>query len=151
MTLHDLATAYMALKYKAIPAHCRPVKKFTDNSANNLTTAILAYFEIQGIKAWRQASEGRYLPEKRVANVIGQMITVEKGRFIPRGKATKGASDIMAIGYGGRIICIEVKYGKDYQKPEQKGFQKEIEDSGGIYFIVKTWNDFIFQITPLCG
>lgn len=150
MTLRDLATAYMELKYKAIPAHCRPVKKFTDNSANNLTTAILAYFEIQGVKAWRQASEGRYLPEKRVANVIGQMITVEKGRFIPRGKATKGIGDICAVVMG-QFITIEVKYGKDYQRPEQKEFQKDIEASGGIYFIVKTWNDFIFQITPLCG
>lgn len=145
MTLKDLATAYMELKYKAIPAHCRPVKKFTDNSANNLTTAILAYFEIQGVKAWRQASEGRYLPEKRITNVIGQSITVEKGRFIPRGKATKGIGDICAVVMG-QFITIEVKYGKDYQRPEQKEFQKDIEASGGIYFIVKTWDDFQYMI-----
>lgn len=152
MTLKQLATAYMELKYKAIPAHCRPVKKFFDNSANALRDSILAYFELKKIKAWPVATEGRYLREQWTTNVIGQRVQTQKGMFIPRSKKAKGAGDIkVVLPPNGRSLDIEIKYGRDMQREDQKAFQEEVEAMGGLYIIVKTFDDFIFQITPLCG
>jgi hypothetical protein len=36
-----------------------------------------------------------------------------------------------------------VKYGKDRQSDAQKVYQKMIEDAGGVYYISRTFDDFI--------
>lgn len=150
MTLRQLASSYTDMKYKdsTVPQYGRPSHHFSDKSANDLTKAILAFFEIKHIKAWRQASEGRFLPGTTTTNVIGQRIT-QKGKFIPRSGGAVGIGDISAICKGGLFVSIEIKYGKDKQSDKQKDFQKEIEDSGGKYIIVRTWDGFIHDITPL--
>lgn len=152
MTLKDLIEAVhqeSKKQYPNMPEHALPKKKFSDKNANGLTQCILKFFELKGIKAWRQQSGGRFIREQRVTNVIGQSITTQKGRFIPQGKAGgKGAGDISAI-ISGKFVSIEVKIGKDRQSEDQKTFQKELENSGGVYFVTKTWNDFYFQISKL--
>lgn len=147
MTLKGLSKLYSDTKHPSVPEHCRPNKKFSESGANELTKSVLAWFELKHIKAYRQASEGRYLPEKRVKNVIGQSIVIGGGKFIPRNKGAKGSGDISAIipPYGRRLE-IEIKYGKDRQSDDQKKFQADIESMGGIYIIVKTWDGFIEQI-----
>ena len=37
---------------------------------------------------------------------------------------------------------IEIKFGSDRQSKAQKEYQKFIESSGGIYLVVKTFEDF---------
>jgi len=148
MTLKELAQALVNKKYSHIPEHARPVVKYRDGTANELTKAILAYFELRGWKAFRQASEGRYLPEQKVKNVLGQQVTVKKGMYIPRSRGAKGSGDISgALPPHGTRIEIEIKIGKDRQSDVQKEFQAEIEAMGAIYMIVRTWQDFIFQIS----
>lgn len=149
MTLREFTTIYNEWKYRdrTVPEHARKLTKFSEGSANDLTKAVLAWFEWKGIKAYRQASEGRYIPEKRITNVLGQSIIAEKGKFIPRSKGAKGSADISAvIPPHGKRMEVEIKYGKDRQSDDQKKFQSEIEAMGGIYFIVKTWDGFIFEI-----
>lgn len=146
MTLRDLATIISQKEYANIPEHCRPKKTFSDKTANDLTKAVLAFFKYRNIKAWRQASEGRFIQPEHVHNVIGQRITIAKGRFIPRGKASKGIGDITAI-VNGMFTSWEVKTGKDRQRDDQKTFQAELEASGGKYFLIKTWGDFYFQFS----
>lgn len=148
MTLKDLATIISKHDYANIPEHCRPKKMFSDKTANDLTKAILAYFKYRNVKAWRQASEGRFIQPEHVHNLIGQRITVAKGRFIPRGKASKGIGDIVAV-VNGLFTTWEVKIGKDRQREDQHKFQKDIEASGGKYFLVKTWDDFYLQVAKL--
>lgn len=145
MTLKELSKLFVEEKHKNIPAHCRPTKTFTDKTANGLTNAILAFFTLKGIKAWRQASEGRYIKEQSVINAIGQKVVTAKGKFIPRGKASKGIGDVVAV-VNGLFTCWEVKIGKDRQSEDQKKFEKEITASGGKYFLVKTWDDFFVQV-----
>lgn len=149
MSLREFSKTYHDWKYQGstVPAHARPFKTFSQGSANDLTKAVLAYFEMKGIKAWRQASEGRYIPEVKQTNVIGQTITTRKGKFIPRSKGAKGSGDItVTLPPLGRRLEIEIKYGKDRQSPDQKQFQAEIEAMGALYMIVKTWEGFILEI-----
>lgn len=149
MTLKDLSKWYAQEKFSSVPEHCRPKKVFSDAGANELTKAILTYFELKKWKAWRQASEGRYLPGKTYTDWAGRK-QQEKGTYIPRNKAGKGSADITCtVPPLGRRLEIEVKFGKDRQSEDQKKFQKEIEDMGGIYIIVKTWDDFWFQVKKI--
>lgn len=146
MTLKELSSAISDKKYKGIPVHARPMRTYSDRNANELTKAIIAFLEFHNIKAWRQASEGRYIQGREYKDMYGK-VRQEKGMYIPRSKAAKGIGDITAtLPPLGRRLEIEVKHGRDKQSDAQKEFQKEIEAMGGIYMVVKTWDDFIFQI-----
>ena len=39
---------------------------------------------------------------------------------------------------------IEIKYGKDRQSDDQIRYQEMIEKAGGIYIIVKNFDDFFY-------
>lgn len=58
--------------------------------------------------------------------------------------ATKGVSDVLAS-YQGRLLALEVKIGSDKQRPEQVGFQKNIEYTKSVYLIVKTFEQFLLD------
>ncbi len=142
MTLKELALAYSNKMHSKVPAHCRPMKTFSDKSANDLTKAIIAYAKIKDFFAERQSSEGRYRPGKEVTNVMGQKKQLP-GQWLP-GQG-KGKADIKAL-IKGRLIEIEVKHGRDKLRPEQIEYKQQIERSGGVYLVVKTWEDFYQQI-----
>lgn len=148
MNLKELSELITNHEQKNIPVHCRAPKRLNDNSANDLTTSIIAYFkymrEVANVKmfAERQGVEGRYRQGQQVTDVIGRT-RLMKGMYLPANNG--GAADIKAM-IRGRAIEIEVKYGKDVQSELQKKYQKKIEAGGGIYIIVKTWDDFIMQI-----
>lgn len=142
MTLKELALAYSNKMHSKVPAHCRPMKTFSDKSANDLTKAIIAYAKIKDFFAERQSSEGRYRPGKEVTNVMGQKKQLP-GQWLP-GQG-KGKADIKAL-IKGRLIEIEVKHGRDKLRPEQIEYKQQIERSGGVYLVVKTWDDFYQQI-----
>lgn len=144
MTLKDLSSAIIAKKYGNIPSHARPAVKYSDSSANELTKAILAYFDLKDIKAWRQASEGRYIKGKEYTDWAGRK-KEEKGKYIPRSKAAVGIGDISSV-INGLFVSWEVKVKKDFQKPDQKEFQSELEKSGGKYHIVRNWDDFYKKV-----
>jgi len=143
MTLKELSKALSDKLHGNVPEHCRPVKKFSDNSANNLTKAIIAYATLKGWFAERQSSEGRYRPGKEFTDVIGQKRQLS-GQWLP-GQG-KGKADIKAV-IKGRSIEIEVKHGADKLRPEQIEYKARIEKAGGVYLVVKTFDDFIFQIS----
>jgi transposase len=142
MTIKELALAYSNKMHSKVPAHCRPMKTFSDKSANDLTKAIIAYAKIKDFFAERQSSEGRYRPGKEVTNVMGQKKQLP-GQWLP-GQG-KGKADIKAL-IKGRLIEIEVKHGRDKLRPEQIEYKQQIERSGGVYLVVKTWDDFYQQI-----
>jgi len=39
-----------------------------------------------------------------------------------------------------------VKIGKDRQSADQKEIEKEISDAGGVYFIAKSYDDYLNKI-----
>lgn len=146
MTLKNLGILHTERAYKSssMPQHTWKWHHFSEKNANELTKAIIAFFELNEIKAWRQASEGRYIPGKTYDNVIGQRITL-KGMYIPRSKAAKGIGDISSV-IKGTFVSWEVKFGKDRQRSEQKDFQSDLEKSGGKYHLVKDWDGFCEQV-----
>jgi len=56
----------------------------------------------------------------------------------------KGVADISAI-INGKAWQIEVKVGRDRQSEHQKNFQQRVEQAGGVYLIVKSFDDFVGQ------
>lgn len=142
MNLKELSLAYSNKMHAKVPQHCRPLKSFSDKSANDLTKAILAYSKVKDFFAERQSSEGRFRPGKEFTNVVGQVKQMP-GQWLPG--HGKGKADIKAL-IKGRLIEIEVKHGRDKLRPDQINYKEQIERSGGVYLVVKTWDDFYFQI-----
>lgn len=151
MTLKELSEAIhrkQMEKYPNMPPHAIPRKKLSEGSANELTKSILAFFAYKGIKAWRQRSEGRLLARKTVVNAVGQTIEVQKQKYIPGSKESKGIGDVGAVLPPlGRACWVEVKFGKDRLSDDQKKFKSEAEASGAIYIVANNWDSFIFQIS----
>jgi len=106
--------------------------KFSDNSANALTKIIMQWLRIRGGFGARVNSQGTYDPRK--------------GRFIRSG-STKGASDISAI-IKGRAIELEIKYGRDKLRPDQIKYKADVENAGGVYLVIKTFDGFLESILP---
>lgn len=104
--------------------------KFTDNTANGLTKLICEWFKVNGGFASRRNTTGTY--------------SKKLGRFIKSG-ATAGAEDVDGT-INGKNIKIEVKM-KDKQRDTQKIYQKMIEDSGGVYIIVRSFDGFLSEIS----
>jgi hypothetical protein len=42
----------------------------------------------------------------------------------------------------GRSVKVEIKIGKDFQKLNQKQYQKQVELAGGIYWIIRSFQEF---------
>jgi len=79
------------------------------------------------------------LPKTRAwANNTGTARSLTGNRIIKYGLV--GSSDILCIS-DGLFVCVEIKIGKDYQKPNQIKFQRMIEECGGMYFIIRNKED----------
>ncbi len=53
-----------------------------------------------------------------------------------------GVADFLAFPAGGCRAAIELKDDKGGQEPEQELFQRRWEHSGGVYFLVRTLEEF---------
>lgn len=58
-----------------------------------------------------------------------------------RTAAKKGVSDVLAC-WKGRLIAIEIKIGTDRLSDEQIGFMRNIQNVGGVAFVVADFKDF---------
>ncbi len=99
------------------------------SKTNNTTNAIIDYVTLQGGFAKRVNTSG--IPIIHNGKVSGW-----------RPSRNKGAADIRII-FNGFSIDVEVKTGKDVQRPQQWAFQQEVERAGGQYWEVKDFPDFI--------
>lgn len=127
-------------KYPNIPVHCLPKPKKRDKStASGLTLWIVETLnDMNNVYAWRQGSEGKFRPGKKVTNVLGQ--TVSTGdKWLPGD--TRGIGDVLCC-YNGRHVEFEVKAGRDRQSSRQAVWQKKIEDAGGKYYLVRNELEF---------
>lgn len=126
-------------KYSNVPGSYIPKSKFEDRTSNGLAKMIIRWLELNGHKAWRQSSEGRYRPGQQVVDVVGRT-RLMKGQFLPG--QNNGAADVCAI-LDGQFLAVEVKIGKDKQSEVQKQYQREVEDAGGLYYIAKSFGQFL--------
>jgi len=139
--LIKLKMACSQAKHPNMHPDCIPRPVYSDKTANGLTKMVIDWITLNGGQAERISNMGRYIDSSKVVtNVLGQRIKIGSGKFIP-GAGTNGTADISAI-LKGRSVKIEVKM-KDKQSDAQKKYQESVERAGGIYYIVRSFDEFI--------
>ena len=129
--LGKLADELKAEKHPMLPPHALVKQRFRDTTANDLTkTIIWDMYHVRGGVAYRINNGAVYDVKRKVYR---------------KGVQRKGIPDIIGI-IDGKFYGIEVKIGKDRQSAEQKEIEKEINDSGGVYFIAKSYDDYLSKI-----
>ena len=98
------------------------------STANTLTGQIIRFIQRHGGQAERIA-------------VTGLLRKFGNGYKWTRTNMTVGTADISAT-IQGCSVKIEVKIGTDRQSDEQKRYQKQVEDTGGIYYIARDFKTF---------
>lgn len=132
---------------RKIPKYAIVKPKYNDTTANGLTKLILAYCKFHGWHAERINTQGRVIDERRtVTDVLGHRRTIGRVKRIPTA-GMKGSADVHILKDGRAIFC-EVKIGKDRQSEAQKAFQASVEGAGGVYVIVRNFDDFLQAISP---
>jgi len=124
-----------ALRWKeensSLPAYAIVKPGFKDSSANELTkTVVYDFVTVRGGAAYR-INNGAVYDAKR--------------KSYRKGSVRKGVPDIIGILHG-RFFGIEIKYGKDRQSADQRTVQLEIEQAGGVYFIAKSYEDYLTKL-----
>ena len=142
--LLDLALNSLKLRYPSFPEHAIPVPKYSDKTANGLTKCVIDFLNLSGHQAERISSMGRMIDKsQRVTDILGRERTIGSMQYI-KGTSTNGTADISSI-INGLSIKIEIKIGADKQSQAQKIYQQATENSGGIYLITKTFDEFMEQ------
>ena len=132
--LQKAVHAWECSLHPTVPAAYIPINNYTDKTANGLTKCIVDFIRANGGQAERINTTGmpmvRKLPSGRTD------VTWRKGN------TTKGSADISAI-IDGKSVKIEIKIGHDRQSEAQKRYQKTVEEAGGLYFIAKSFDEFL--------
>lgn len=130
-------------KYPSMNPEYIPLFKYTDKTANGLTRCVVDYINLNGGQAERISTTGRVINNtKMVYDVMGINRTIGSMEYI-RGTGTRGSADISATILG-RSVKIEIKM-KDKQSIHQILYQKSIENAGGQYWLVHSFDEFIFH------
>ena len=138
--LEALAMIGVRKKYPGTPERYFAPRTFEDKTANGLTKCVIEFLRMNGQQAERISSTGRYVDNKKlVTDVMGGQRQIGSGKWIP-GSMQKGTADISAT-IQGRSVKIEIKI-NDKQSIEQKRYQEQIEQAGGIYIIARSFEEF---------
>lgn len=127
-------------KSPSIPPNYIQGTKFAEKNANNVEKAIEKFASIVGFLAERTKVQGRKMGATYKDTAMGRL-TVSKEKFVTS-TGRKGSSDMKLVIQGQYIAC-EIKFGRDTQKVDQKKYQADVERNGGVYIIVKTFEDFL--------
>ena len=139
--LKSLALAHSRRKHPGLPEYARCTKKYSDKTANGLTKCIIDFLTFSGHQAERINCTGRPIDNtKIITDVLGDMRRIGSVKWLPT-SGQKGTSDISATIWG-RSVKIEVKM-KDRQSEAQKKYQEQIERAGGLYWIVRSFAEFM--------
>jgi len=136
--LHELEAIKLRLKHPTFPEHCIPYTVWSDTSANALTKCVTEFINMSGYQAERISTQGTYIEGKKLK--VADITRPSAGKYIPT-QGTKGSADISSTIHG-RSVKIEIKQ-KDKQSEHQKAYQLSIEKAGGVYIIVRTFDEFI--------
>lgn len=133
-----------------MPEYGRVTLKYSDKTANGLTRCIIDFIRLTGGQAERVNCTGRVIDRREIyTDVLGHRRIVGSLAFI-KTSGQRGTADISAT-VKGRSIKIEVKVGRDKQRPEQVEYQRQIEASGGLYVIAKDFEQFFIWYRQTWG
>lgn len=123
-------------KYPSVPPHARPKPVFRDHTANELTRSIIAFMRVIKGQAERISNTGRQITQGNRTKWV-------------YGTGKNGTADISGT-WMGKSIKIEVKATKgEKQSEDQKKYQEEIEQAGGIYIIARSFEGFLFEFSKV--
>jgi hypothetical protein len=118
------------------------IKYDKGRSAPKVEKNIVEYLQLLGHQAEKISVTGRSIDNtKKVKDVIGRERMIGSRTYIPS-TSTKGSADISATVYG-LALKIEVKVGKDRQSANQKKYEQNINQAGGVYMIAHHEQDFL--------
>jgi len=140
--LKALELEALRLKHPTIDQKYLAFTDWKDNSANSLTNCVIAFVQYMGGQAERISSQGQYREGAKIQVGTGEIAYHKQlpGKWTP-GQSTKGTADISTT-IRGRSVKIEIKQ-KDKQSDVQKQYQAAIERAGGVYIIVRNFDDFV--------
>lgn len=130
--LKRLAMEATKQRCPSIPDRLITCRNYTDKTANGLSQMVIDFIRLKGGQAERIAVTGRHI---RQADGSTKWI---------KSSMTIGTADISAT-IRGRSVKIEIKCaatGDNKQSEAQQRYQKEVEQAGGIYLIVRTFVGF---------
>jgi len=139
-------------KYPNLPEYARVTPSYTDKNTNGLTKCIVDYIQLNGYHVERTGCEGRVIDNrKNITDVLGNIRTIGSLQRV-YSSSQRGTSDLKAI-VNGKFIAIEIKCKatNDRQSLHQKEYQRQVEQSGGIYFIAQTFSQFFDWFNKLRG
>lgn len=143
--LKELKELYLSahrVKYPNMPEYALFAPQYNDRTANGLTKCIIDFIRLTGGQAERINCTGRYIDKSLTyTDVVGRTRTIGTGQWLPS-TGMKGTADISAV-IRGRAIKIEVKIGMDRQSEAQKTYQAAVERAGGVYLIVRSFEEFL--------
>lgn len=146
--LAEMDKIYRERKSPSMPANYIVANKFKEKNANDIEKAIEKFASLVGFLAERTKTQGRLMQASYKQTAMGRVQT-SKEKFVPS-TSRKGSSDIKII-LAGQFIACEIKFGNDRQRTDQKKYQEDVERNGGIYLIVKTFEDFLIWYVNKCG
>ncbi len=120
------------------------IKPYRDNKTNDLTRCVKDYIRLMGGQAERVSTTGRLIDNtKEVVDVVGRTRVIGSKQW-RKSSGKKGSADIHATIWG-RSVKIEIKCKgtrDNKQSDDQKSYQAEVEKAGGIYLIVRDFEQF---------
>lgn len=136
-------------KYPDFPEHCIPEPNLGQNIKNKERRELYRITKFcdltKGVKMNRIDNTG-----KRVDNRVNYIDGVGRARTIGsieyrKSSMENGIADLVGLIHG-RYYAVELKRvyanGRDRQSAAQKKFQQEVEDAGGTYVIVNSFEHF---------
>lgn len=146
--LRELALQEDRRRHPNFPESARYVKPYKDKTANELTRSVVDFLRFNGWQAERINCTGRPIDNtKVVTDVTGFSRRIGSIKWVPT-SGQRGTSDISAVVHG-KSIKIEIKILKDRQSQYQKDYQQQIERAGGIYWVIKSFDEFLIKYNQL--
>lgn len=142
-TLIELSIQNFKNRYPNVPTYAIPKFKYTDKTSNGLTKCVIDFINLKGYQAERINSTGRQIDQRKKMNGALGIATLGSVKWI-KSNTQNGTADISAT-IKGRSVKIEIKCkatNDNYQSKPQKDYQKKIEQAGGVYIIVRTFQGF---------
>lgn len=115
--------------------------KFKDTDEKSLEDCILYYAQLEGFQAERiKVKANRIDKRKTFVDSVGRTRTI--GNVTWAKSSMQAGSADMSLTILGKSVKAEIKCGGDTQKKNQKIYQAQIEAAGGVYWIIRSFQDF---------
>ena len=140
--LKELHLEQQKFKYPSLPYYSAP--NFSAAKTNGLTRCVIHFLRLKGHQAERISCEGRIIDNRiTYMDTVGYNRTIGSIQYI-KSSGQPGTADISAT-VNGQSVKLEIKNAltHDKQSEVQRQYQRQIEESGGVYVIITSLAMFI--------